>query len=358
MQQSALEAGPEVDARAVVLRVADPGRELAGVRLLVDRALGVERTDFDPDAPGWRLRVPRPPVARFEYRLELRRRDGRAETVPDPANPERAASAFGERSVVRFPDYRDPDWLGEAGVPGVTRALQVRAHGLAPLVPVRLWTPAAAEPGEPLPLLVAHDGAAYAELSGLTAFAAAAIGARRLPPHRLALLDAPERDEWYSASARYARALGVDVLAAVRAAVAVAGPVVGIGASLGALAMLHAHRRHPRAFGALFLQSGSYFHPRYDDHESGFRRYGRIVRFVRATLREPAPAPAPVPVSLTCGRPEENLRNNRLMADALVEQGYAARLHEVADLHNHTAWRDALHPHLTNLLGAAWATAS
>jgi hypothetical protein len=60
--------------------------------------------------------------------------------------------------------------------------------------------------------------------------------------------------------------------------------------------------------------------------------------------------------SLTCGRPEENLHNNRLMAEALVEQRYAARLYEVADLHNHTAWRDGLHPDLTNLLATAWAT--
>ncbi len=268
MQQTAPQAGPEVDAHAVVLRVADPGRELAGVRLLVDRALRIDATDFARDAVGWRLRVPRPPVARFEYRLELRRPDGWAEAVPDPANADRVASAFGERSVVRFPGYREPEWLGEPGVPGATRSLRVRAHGLVPAVPVRLWSPAAAEPDEPLPLLVVHDGSAYDELSALTSFAAVAVGSGRLPPHRLALLDGPDRDEWYSASARYARALAVDVLAAVRAAVAVEGRVVGIGASLGALAMLHAQRRHPGVFGALFLQSGSYFHPRFDAHES------------------------------------------------------------------------------------------
>ena len=34
---------------------------------------------------------------------------------------------------------------------------------------------------------------------------------------------------------------------------------VGVGVSLGALAMLHAHRTQPPAFDALFLQSGSFF---------------------------------------------------------------------------------------------------
>ena len=58
-----------------------------------------------------------------------------------------------------------------------------------------------------------------------------------------------------------------------------------MGASLGALAMLHAHRRSPAAFGGLFLQSGSFFRPRFDAHEPGFPRFGRIARFVGARAR-------------------------------------------------------------------------
>ena len=52
---------------------------------------------------------------------------------------------------------------------------------------------------------------------------------------------------------------------------------VGMGASLGALAMLHAQRRFARMFAGLFLQSGSFFMPRYDSQESGFSRYARIT---------------------------------------------------------------------------------
>jgi enterochelin esterase-like enzyme len=248
--------------------------------------------------------------------------------------------------------HAGPDWLSEPRTPGTTRALEVKAHGLARAVPVELWGPADAADGDPMPLLVVHDGPSYADQSSLTAFAAASIAAGRLPPHRLALLAAPDRDEWYSASARYARALCADVVPAVRGAAAVDGPVAGLGASLGALALLHAHRRHRGCFGALLLQSGSYFHPRHDAHEAGFRRYGRIVRFVRATLR--GEGADPMAVTLTCGACEENVHNNRLVARALAEQGYATALHEVADMHNHTAWRDALHPHLTDLLAAAW----
>ena len=53
-----------------------------------------------------------------------------------------------------------------------------------------------------------------------------------------------------------------------------------MGASLGALAMLHAHRMHPDLFGGLFLQSGSFFRQRLDRYERGFPRFGRISRFV------------------------------------------------------------------------------
>jgi enterochelin esterase family protein len=40
----------------------------------------------------------------------------------------------------------------------------------------------------------------------------------------------------------------------------------------------------------------------------------------------------------------------RLMAQALRAQGYPVTLHEVADMHNYTGWRDAFDPHLTRLL--------
>jgi enterochelin esterase-like enzyme len=179
------------------------------------------------------------------------------------------------------------------------------------------------------------------------------IAACALPPHRLALLAPGERDEWYSASAVYARVLCTEVVPALRDAVAVAGAPVGMGASLGGLAMLHAHRRWPGTFAGLFLQSGSFFIPRYDAMESRFPRYGRIVRVVRGILRTTVHHD-PVPVALTCGLAEENLANNRMMTAALRAQGYEAVLDEVPDMHNYTGWRDAFDPYLTRLLRRVW----
>ena len=56
-------------------------------------------------------------------------------------------------------------------------------------------------------------------------------------------------------------------------------------------------RRHPGTFGALFLQSGSFFMPRYDAHESRFPHYHRVVGFVSETLRGRSTAPTCPPCS-------------------------------------------------------------
>jgi enterochelin esterase-like enzyme len=234
---------------------------------------------------------------------------------------------------------------------GETRALEVPSRPLHAGLEVTLWSPAGVADGTPLPLLAVHDGPEYEERAGVTAIVARLAGAGRIAPHRVALIAPGARDEWYSASAFYARALAGEVLPAIGRAVAVRGAPVGIGASLGGLAMLHAQRRHPAAFGGLFLQSASFFMPRHDHMEKRFPRYGRIVRFVRGVLGETSFA-HPVPATLTCGRDEDNVHNNRRVAAALKLQGYPAELHEAPGGHDWETWRAGLEAHLAGLLAA------
>jgi enterochelin esterase family protein len=125
-----------------------------------------------------------------------------------------------------------------------------------------------------------------------------------------------------------------------------------MGASLGALALLHAHHRHPETLGALFLQSGSFFRGATDRQERGFPRFDRISRFVGKVLR--GEGAHPIPVTLTCGLGEENLANNRAVARALAANGYDARLAEVRDAHTWAGWRDAWDPWLADLLARVW----
>jgi enterochelin esterase family protein len=327
------------------LRVDDPESRYAAVRLCSD--LPLRNRDFVRENSGWVLQLPAARLARLEYQLELLDHDGGTHVVCDPANPDRAPGAFGEKSVVVTANYRPPRWLDGPAVPGAFDEIGVRVLG-HDLV-IKVWSPSEGE----LPLLVAHDGPEYDQLAALTRYAGAMIARAALPPLRVALLPPGERNEWYSASAAYGRSLCRRVLPAVHREVAVAGPVVGIGASLGALAMLQAQRTWPDSFGGLFLQSGSFFVPRFDRHESGFPRYRRITRFVGGVLRAQARV-EPVPTAMTCGAEEENVYNNRLMASALAAQGYGSALQEVPDLHNYTSWRDAFDPYLTRLLARLW----
>ena len=336
----------------MTFRLADPESRYAAVRLCSDLPLSDAERSYARDGDEWVLELDAPHVDRLEYHIEITDRDGATETGPDPGNPLRAPGAFGEKSVLLLEGYEPPAWLDAPTVEGRYEDFSVRGRGLGANVTGRIWSPLT---DGRLPLLVAHDGPEYDRLALLTRFSAAQIAAGTLPPHRVALLAPGARDEWYSASALYSRALYVDVVPGLRDRVPVMGDPVGMGASLGALAMLVTQRRAPGTFGALFLQSGSFFMPRFDSQESGFVRYARIVRVVRRIVRA-TEHPRPLPVQLTCGTAEENVFNNRVMARALAEQGYAARLDEVPDLHNYTAWRDAFDPHLTRLLQQAWTS--
>src|SRR5439155_5850863 len=124
---------------------------------------------------------------------------------------------------------------------------------------------------------------------------------------------------------------------------------IGVGLSLGGVAMLHAHRLFPTLFDALLLQSGSFFTPALDPQEHRFAGFAAVTSFVEE-IHAAVSDERPVPTVLTCGTAEENLANNHSMAATLRRLGYPAELVEVRDAHNYTAWRDALHPHMTTLV--------
>ena len=323
--------GPDVRADRVLFRLEDRG--YAAVRLHQE----LERPRTGPALTRrdgvWELAYRRRQVDRMEYRFEA---DG--EAFCDPRNPLRAPGSFGERSAIEFPGYVPPRWLT---APDPPPSIEIAPRA-------RLWSPPDTDARRPLPLLTVHDGGDYERLAQLPRLIAHAIAANRIPPCRIALIDPAERDEDYSASARYAR-----TLAASLPHLAPATAHAGLGASIGALALLHTRWLHPGAFGALMLQSGSFFRQRWDRQESGFPRFRRVSRFVGSVLNA-GHVVTPIPIVLTCGAPEENLANNRAVASALRRQGHAAALHVNRDAHNYAAWRDTLDPHLIDLLARAW----
>jgi enterochelin esterase-like enzyme len=292
----------------------------------------------------WRLTFPRPDVDRLEYLIGVDGGFG-----PDGANPLRAPGPFGDKSVVEWPEYEPPAWLGSIADAGPIEEIEIRCRRLVARVRVLLYsTPE--PPGAEAPLMVVHDGPEYAQYAGLTRFLDAMSWEERIPPLRAALIQPVDRNETYSASAQYAAALVRELLPEIGRH-APHRVRVGMGASLGALAMLHAHIRHPKSFDGLLLQSGSFFRQRFDKHERDFPRYRRITRFVGTVLRG-VDVTRPIPVAITCGSAEENRANNEAVANALIYQRYTAWISVVRDAHTWTCWRDAFDPHLPALIEA------
>jgi enterochelin esterase-like enzyme len=331
------------DAGQLTLRVADPDHALVGVSLQPELRMPAELLEFQRAGERWELAFDPPPVTRLEYLLELRYADGGSKVSTDPANPRQVPSAFGPKSVLEFGGYEPPAWLSAPADPGLFRALGTRTQ-----IAARLWTPSGASADEPLPLIVVHDGPEYDSFASLTRYLGAGVLEGWLPRLRAALLSPGSRNSWYSASPRYTRMLAGHAVPAIRATVP-ATAVIGMGTSLGALAMVHAYCGYPDALDALFLQSGSFFVPALDSQERRFPYFRRITDFTAALLAGALP-PDPVPVVMTCGAIEENVANNRRMLAAFRSRGYRAALHEVPNLHNYTAWRDAFDPYLSALL--------
>jgi enterochelin esterase-like enzyme len=353
-------AGPVVAAARVTFRVADPEAALQEVRLYqeVQRPrVGPAFTRLGPAGP-WELDFPRPAVDRMEYQLQLRYPGAGPVLVPDSANPLRAQGPFGEKSVVEFPGYRPPAWLAGTRRPRpATTGLAVPSRVLGARIPVELWRgPGRRRRGEPLPMLVVHDGPEYARFAALLDFLAAATADGRLPPMRAALVAPVDRNEHYSASPAWSRTLVSEILPALQALVPTPPGrrwLVGMGASLGALATLAAARTAPASFGGLFLQSGSFFRPATDAHERDFPRFRRICRFVDDLAAGGGPG-EPATAVLTCGTVEENLPGNRVVRDALAAAGWQVTLAEHRDAHNWVAWRDTFDPWLVGLLRELW----
>jgi enterochelin esterase family protein len=195
-------------------------------------------------------------------------------------------------------------------------------------------------------VLVVLDGPEYQRRVRLLTLLRRLVDRGDVKPHRLALVTPDDRLETYSASTAWARTLARELaeLPAKR---------VGVGSSLGALALLHAHRTQPGSFAGLFLQSGSFFRGRTDPQESGFRRFARVDRFVGTVLRG-KDGPGPVPTTLTCALEEENYANNATLAHALAVQGYPVEFHAARGGHDWPTWRRALEAHLPALLRRAW----
>lgn len=330
-----------------------PGeRDADAVRLWQDAGLSPTLTTFERGDHGWTLGLPLdaiPDLLRLEYQFVVSA-DGQEKYLLDPAMP-RVGGAFGDKSSLELPGYRPPAWVDRARADlslGDPFSVET-ALGTFDLL---LCSPTGDGTVE-LPLLVVHDGPEMATYARILDFSAAMMAAGQLVSHRVLLLAPGDRDRRYAANDAYADVLAEELLPAANREVATAPDPVIVGASLGGLAALHAEWRRPGTFAGVLAQSGSFFTAQTDPQESGFAYFSEITSFVQQVLTAQVPATF-ARVALICGRAEENIHCNRLVAERLASLGIGEELVEHRDLHNWVCWRDTFDPTLTALLQQVW----
>lgn len=350
-------AFPLAENRGFWFAYQDSDPETAEIRLATDvarphRVVPMRRHDHGL----YTLRFPAPEVDRLEYSFQRVGGNGDVQWLQDGRNPRSVATPFGSKSEAVAREYAPPEY---------TQAVEGVPHGTLREIPVPgprgqmrnalVWRAAGHRLEERLPLLVFLDGPEYMHFAGVRRALDSLVASGRLAPCRALLLPpGGDRFDEYSANGRCSAWLtGVlpRVLARYFPVPRQPERCIGIGASLGGLALLHAHWTRPGFFGKLILQSGSFFYRDSDAMEAAFVHFGRICRFVRGIPRA-RHVPPPVPVRMTCGLAEENLVNNRRIRPILEKHGYPVTLTEVRDAHNWVAWRDSLGAELAALLPA------
>ena len=270
------------------------------------------------------------------------RRPGRSATSRCSSSPATRRRP-GSRRAARPED--DELWLGRLDA-------TVRSAGRCRRCCGRRRTPI---PSEPLPLLVAHDGPEYAELSALLRYLARLVAEGELPPHRAALLGAgrPRRVVLRLAALRQRAGRRRRCRRSRRGRRRPTGaPRSAMGASLGALAMLHAHRRSPArvrravpAVGQLLPAALDRARVELPPRSPGSRASSGESLRGRTGIRRRSRS------TMTCGTVEENLRQQPRRWRALAAQGYDVRAgREPRRAQLDVGWRDAFDPHLRDLL--------
>lgn len=228
--------------------------------------------------------------------------------------------------------------------------------GLGQDVRVLLW-PNDVPEDRPLPLLVVNDGPEYDRDAHLTQHMDELMAAGRVVPHRVALIEPTwgYRNDWYGASPAYHDTLAHSVIPEIRKRVAVESPIVGLGASLGAISLLGTEYTYPGTFGGLRLQSTAFHHP-HPDFDGGenniYAEYGRVAELVEKIAGTQLAAHV-LQIGITwCSRIEH--RGNEIMSQVLSEQEHVMSGGLVAGGHDYYSWENTLEPELANVLERTW----
>lgn len=293
----------------------------------------------------WWLDLPLPDGARLEYKFEVLR-EHHAEWVNDPLNPVTTTNPFGTNSVCRAYGYQVPDFarIHENTPTGGFEDVWV-ASAMGRERKLTVYRPAGFESKQEYPLLFIHDGGDYLTYGAMALVLDNLIHWGRIPPVLAAFSWPVERLVEYAAYRPHADFVVDEAIPRLTRDFVVGRKII-MGASLGAVAALHAAWRHPGVFDGLLLQSGTFA------QTPGWGAAQGILGPIAGLLHRLEPSALPKRVFLSCGTYERMIAENRSMADRLQRAGLAVEYAESRDGHTWEAWRDRLQEGLAWVIGS------
>jgi enterochelin esterase family protein len=304
----------------------------------------------------WRLTIDLPPRSRVEYKIEVVR-GGSREWILDPRNPKLARDPFGANSVAHADGYETPEWTlpDPEARRGALEEMTVRSPAFGDERTVVVYLPARFRRRARYPLLIVHDGGDYLRYASLRTVLDNLTHRLEIPSMVVALTHPVDRMREYGADERHARHLVHELVPLLEQRY----PLIDrpesrglVGASLGAVATLHASWKHPGFFGRLLTQSGSFAFSDIGEHHRG-TAFDDVVSFVNR-LRE-NPGRFSERLFVTCGMYESLIYENRSLVPQLQGTGMDVHYVEARDGHNWENWRDRLREGLSWLFpGPLW----
>ncbi len=304
----------------------------------------------------WAATIELPKGSRIEYKFEVIR-NGHRELILDPLNDVRAHDPFGANSVCQGYGYERPSWTlhNPDARAGDIESRQLESAAFRDTRKFQVYLPARFRRNRRYPLLIVHDGVDYLHFAQLKTVLDNLIFDLEIPPLIVAMIQSPDRLREYAGDDRHARHLVDEMLPFMAGQYPLTDNAEErglMGASFGGVATLHAAWRHPRQFGALLLQSGSYAFSDIGRHNRG-PVFDPVVRFMNE-FRETPGCPAEK-MYMSCGIYESLIYENRSLLPLLQRQGIDVRFEEARDAHNWENWRDRLRNGLSWLFpGPVW----
>lgn len=304
----------------------------------------------------WALTMELPDMSRFEYKFEVVN-SGQRQLVLDELNPVLAHDPYGANSVCQGFGYKRPRWtMHDPGArSGSVSSLKVDSRSFQQVRDIKLYLPARFRRSRTYPLLIVHDGFDYLRFADLNIVLDNLIERLEIPAMIVALIQSPDRLAEYTGNVGHARFLAEDLLPAISAKFPLLDDRKSrglVGASLGAVASLHAASRYPALFGQLLLQSGSFA---FSDlgHHNRDPIFDPVVRFVNDYRSEPYKLAEKIYMS--CGIYESLIYENRSLLPVFQDLDMEVLFEEARDAHNWENWRDRLRQGLSWLFpGPLW----